>query len=290
MKKNKIYLPVLIVSLISILCFSINSISQDTNKYKHESVKSAKDTVASEDSTTLKIPVNANNAFDIGEKLVFDINYGFVTAGKAYMEIPGYEFYNDRKCYRVECKVNSLPFFSTFYKVEDKYLSLIDIGGIFPWKFEQHIREGGYKRDFTADFDHLNGKVITTKGTYKIKPFVFDIISAFYYTRTLDFSGMKPGNKIYLENFYKDTTHSLEVKFKGRQTIEVDAGEFRCIIVEPIIKEGGLFKTEGTILIWLTDDEKKIPVMVKSKILIGSITAELAEYSGINGNISAKVK
>jgi hypothetical protein len=279
----------LITLFLFILFWGISSFSQDTAKTENEYIKASNDSLKNKDTLSVTLPVRTNNAFTKGEKLAFDISYGFVTAGRAYMEIPDYEQFKDRKCYRIECRVNSLPFFSTFFKVEDKYLSLVDVEGIFPWKFEQHIREGGYKRDFNAEFDHFNGKVITTKGTYNIQPFVFDIISAFYYTRTLDLGSMKPGNKIHLENFFKDTTHTLAVKFKGRQTIETDAGEFRCIIVEPIIKEGNLFKAEGSMLIWLTDDDRKIPIMVKSKVVVGSITVELVEYSGINGTIGAKV-
>ena len=78
-----------------------------------------------------------------------------------------------------------------------------------------------------------------------------------------------------------DKVYPLDVIYKGKETVEVEAGTFDCIMVEPVIVEGGLFKTEGRIIIWLTDDELKIPVKVKTKILIGSIDAELAEYEGL---------
>lgn len=231
-----------------------------------------------------------NEAFDVGETLEFDVRYGFIVAGKAVLSIPYYEYYKGRKSYYIESRVNSLPFFSTFYKVEDLYISVVDVEGIFPWRFEQHIREGKYRKDFEAEFDHFRGIAKTSEGEYQIDAYVHDIISAFYFTRTIDFSNMKPGQRITLNNFYKDTTYVLEVKYKGKQQVDVKAGKFKCIIVEPIIQEGGLFKSEGTLYIWLTDDKRKIPVMVKSKILIGSITAELTKYSGINGEIEAKAK
>lgn len=231
-----------------------------------------------------------NEAFDVGETLEFNVRYGFIVAGKAVLTIPNLEYYKGRKSYYIESRVNSLPFFSTFYKVEDLYISVVDAEGIFPWRFEQHIKEGKYTRDFEAEFDHYLGIAKTSEGEYPIESYVHDIISAFYYTRTIDFSNMKPGQRITLKNFYKDTTYILEVKYKGKQQVEVKAGKFNCIVVEPIIQEGGLFKSEGTLYIWLTDDKRKIPVMVKSKILIGSITAELTKYSGINGEIEAKVK
>ncbi len=129
-----------------------------------------------------------------------------------------------------------------------------------------------------------------TINRYSIPPYVHDAVSAFYYVRTLDYSKSRVGEKIFLQNFFKDSTYSLAVKFLGRQRIDVDAGTFNCILVEPLMKEGGLFKSEGRVIIWLTDDERKIPVKVSTKVVVGSIDAELREYSGINGPIGAKVR
>jgi hypothetical protein len=56
------------------------------------------------------------------------------------------------------------------------------------------------------------------------------------------------------------------------------------------MKEGGVFKSEGRVVIWLTDDERRIPVKVSTKVVVGSIDAELREYSGINGPIGGKVR
>lgn len=231
-----------------------------------------------------------NHAFTVGERLVFDVGYGFVTAGEAYMEVSGYDFHNSRKCYRIQFEVRSLPFFSVFYKVEDHYLTVMDVEGLFPWRFEQRIREGTYRRDFSAEFDHLNEVAVTTEGTFPIPRYVHDIVSAFYFTRTLDFSGFEPGQSILLHNFYKDTTYDLPVRFRGKQIVDVPAGRFSCIVIEPLVREGGLFKSDGRIIMWLTDDEKKIPVKVSSRIIIGSISAELREYFGISGRIPAMIK
>ena len=66
------------------------------------------------------------------------------------------------------------------------------------------------------------------------------------------------------------------------------AGEFRCIKLEPMVEEGGLFKSEGSILVWLTDDQIKMPVKVKSRVLIGSIDADLSKYSGLAGQLNSK--
>ena len=225
-----------------------------------------------------------NDAFTVGEKLTFNVKYGFVTAGIAVMEIPKIKKIAGRDTYHVTFSVNSLPSFDPFYKVRDRYETYLDVESLFPWRFEQHVREGGFSMDFAAFFDHRKGVAKTSKGSYKIPANINDIVSAFYYARTLDYSKLKIGDKFELHNFYKNKVYPLDVVYKGKETIEVEAGTFKCIMVEPIIVEGGLFKTEGQITIWLSDDELKIPVKVKTKIIIGSIDAELSKIEGLKKN------
>lgn len=229
-----------------------------------------------------------NKAFKEGEKLTFDLDYGFVTAGVAVMEIPRIKKISGRNAYHVNFEVNSVPSFDMFYKVRDRYESYLDVEGLFPWRFEQHIREGGYTRDFSAFFDHRKGKAKTSEGEYEIPLYVNDIISAFYFARTIDYSDMKVNDLINLKNFYKDKVYDLDVKYLGKETIEVPAGKFDCIIVEPLVKEGGLFKHEGNIIVWLTDDDLKMPVKVRTKIIIGHVEAKLTSYEGLAGNLTSK--
>jgi hypothetical protein len=231
-----------------------------------------------------------HSAFDVGERLVFDVGYSFITAGEAVMSVPKLDTMYGRPSHQVLFTVNSTPTFSWIYKVEDRYETFLDVEGVFPWRFIQKVREGSFRRDFAAWFDQVKNVAYANDRQYPIPPYVHDAVSAFYFVRTIDYSKSRIGEKIYLQNFYKDSTYSLAVKFLGRQRIDVDAGTFNCIIVEPLMKEGGLFKSEGRIVIWLTDDDRKIPVKVSTKVVVGSIDAELREYTGINGPIAAKVR
>lgn len=230
-----------------------------------------------------------NNAFGVKEKLTYDVNYGFVTAGIATFSIPEIRTLAGRKVYRIRFEVYSLPAFDPFFKVRDWYETYLDVEGIFPWRFEQHIREGKYSRDFSAFFDQRRNLAKTSEGVYKIPPYVHDIVSAFYYVRTLDLSKLKKGDKIKLQNFYKDKTYDLEVLYHGKEIVSVKAGKFRCVVVEPLVQEGGLFKSEGSILIWLTDDNAKIPVKVKTKVVIGSIDGELIAFENLRTPLKAKL-
>lgn len=233
-----------------------------------------------------------NNAFTLGEKLVFDIDYGFITAGVATMEIPSIELLNERQCYKIAVKVRSAKGFDWIYTVRDSYFTFVDVQGIFPWKFEQHIREGNYRRDFVAEFDqrnHFAQTIVSNDIEYiKIPDYVHDIVSAFYYCRTVDFTALRPNDEIHLQNFYKDSTYALDIKYFGTEEVDVSAGEFRALKIQPFIREGGLFKNTGNMTIWLSDDENKIPVKMSSKIIVGAIVAELQQYGGIKNPMKAK--
>ncbi|HLF13990.1 MAG TPA: DUF3108 domain-containing protein [Bacteroidota bacterium] len=229
-----------------------------------------------------------NIAYKGGEYLKFDVHWSFVTAGDAYLTVTDTVFAG-RPCHIVTFRLESKPFFDIFYKVRDQYRTIVDAQGLFPWRFEQQIREGGFSRDFMAEFDQWENVAITTAGTYPIPPYVQDIMSAFYFARTVDYTGFRPGRRIELQNFYKDSVYPLAVKYKGRQRIEVDAGTFDCIIIEPLVTEGGLFKSKGRILLWITDDDRKMPVKVRTEIPIGTVEVDLTEFRGVYGPLRALI-
>ncbi len=232
---------------------------------------------------------SVNKAFAVGEKLSYDIHYGPIVAGSATIETPTYVYESGRKCYKVEFTMRSAKFFDFFFKVRDYYYSLIDERGLFPWKFEQHIREGGYKKDFVAWFDQCNHTAKTSSGgPYVIQPYTQDAVSTFFYARTLDYNSLSAGSEIHFSNFYENKVYPLDVKYLGKEDVETKAGKFHCQIIEPVIVKGGLFKNTGKITVWITDDDLKIPVKVKTDVLIGSVVAELTGYTGLAGTLRAK--
>ncbi len=242
---------------------------------------------AAEDSAFRKIE---NKAFGLNERLVFDLKYGFVKAGLAEFSVHSLRRINGREVYVIKFFVRSTPTFDLFYKVRDNYATYLDTAGLFPWRFEQHIREGKYKRDYAAFFDQREHIAVTSEGVFEVPKYVNDIVSAFYFFRTLDFSGKLKGDTIRLQNFYKNKVYPLDVIYLGKTIADVEAGKFNCVLLEPIILKGGLFKSTGNILIWLTDDERRMPVKVQTKIIIGSVNAELRSYSGIRGKLKSKIE
>jgi hypothetical protein len=248
--------------------------------------------------STIDYPVVPNYAFGFGEVLKFKIRYGFIKAGTAEMKVMAKIDSTQRPMYHIQSTARSISSFDWIYKVDDEVNSFVDFKGFYPLRFEKKLREGSYHADLFVDYFHKDSlaKVLFIrhkKGkepkSFKVKipPFAKDILSSFYYIRTQD---LKVGESIYLTNHEKDKVFDLEVKVHKKETVKVDAGKFRCLVVEPMLKDSeAIFKQKGRLTIWLTDDNRKIPVLMKSKIIVGSITTELVEIDGISGVIQARL-
>ncbi len=233
-----------------------------------------------EDSLSDKfwVPIAENRAFRLGELLVFDVAYGFVVAGTAVMAVPDTQWIANRPCYRIVTEARSSKFFSKIFEVKDRVMSFVDTEGLFPWRFEKHLREGKYRSDKIIHFDQINHFAIEGKDTVKVPPFIQGILSSFYYVRTLN---LKVGEPIDIDNYGDGKIYPLKVLVLKKETIEVPAGTFRCIVVEPVMRVEGIFNQTGRLRIWLTDDERRIPVLMRSKVLIGSIDARLRKIGAL---------
>ena len=215
----------------------------------------------------------------VGENLVFSVKYGFYRAGTATMSILPIIDVNGGSCYHIQTKANSNDFISKFYKVRDVVNSYLDVDGCFSRRFEKRLREGKYKSDRITDFYQDRCLALNTKEKHavtKIPLYVQDVLSSLYYIRTYD---LAVGRDEYIDVYADGKVYPLRVIVHKRETIEVPAGKFKCIKIEPMLKYEGIFKQDGKLTVWITDDEIKMPVKMKSKVLIGSIGTVLESYS-----------
>ncbi|MCP4632473.1 MAG: DUF3108 domain-containing protein [candidate division Zixibacteria bacterium] len=216
-----------------------------------------------------------NEAWGVGERLEFVVRYGPIKAGSAVMEVEKVLDCGGRDSYHVVSTAKSSKFFSIFFRVEDRVESYIDTQGIYARRFEKHIREGGFKADKVTNFDQINHIAATGKDTIITYPFVQDLLSAFYFARTQD---LEVGKPILIDNHTDRKNYPLEVKVHKRQRVKTRAGTFNCLLLEPVLRTSAIFENKGRLLVWVTDDKYKMPVMMTSKVIIGSITTELVWY------------
>jgi hypothetical protein len=216
-----------------------------------------------------------NTAFNVGEHLVFDIVYGIVKAGTATMSVPDTQWVEDRACFHIVTTAESSPFFSTFFRVEDRLESWMDTEGLFPWRHEKHIREGRYRSDKLVTYDQRNLRVFMNEDTMAVPPFVQGILSSFYFVRTLP---LEVGTVLNIDTYGDGKLYPLKVLVHKKEEIRVPAGRFQCILLEPKIEGKGIFNQTGRLTIWVTDDERRIPVLVKSKVFVGSVAIRLVSF------------
>ncbi len=211
-----------------------------------------------------------------GERLVFDISYGPVTAGEGVLETIGTVDHEGRTCYHVESTANSNRFFSSLYKVRDKIVTYIDVVDLGSAYFFKRLREGDYRKTVEITFDREAGLARYDDGsTMPVPPRVQDELSAFYYVRNLD---LESGLNLTLAAHTSRRNYDMKVIVHGRETIEVPAGKFECFVVEPVLEGEGLFKHEGKITLYITADDRRLPVLMKTKVPVGSIDVALKEF------------
>jgi hypothetical protein len=239
-------------------------------------------------STAVKYPVAEQKTFKQGEFLRYKVSYGFVDAGEAILTVNQTEKKgaNNRPLYHVKGVGRTLGAFNAFYKVRDRYESYIDQDGVFPWYFVRRVREGNYKKDQDYTFMQDKQKVHTGKKEFKIPIGVQDMISSFYYARTLDFKSMKPGDKTMFKVFMDDEVYPLEIKLVGVENVKIRKGTFECLKFVPVLQEGRYFEHEEDVQFWVTNDKNRIPVLVKAKIPVGTIKMHLVEWRGLVDDIA----
>ena len=198
--------------------------------------------------------------FAPGEYLEFSVQYGLVNAGTATMQIhPKIRMRDGIPTYHFVTTAKSNKVFSTFFPVNDRVESFMDTLHLRSVRFEKHLREGKYRKDLFVMFDH---------------------------ERTLD---LEPGARFYVPNHDNGKNYPMEVKVHGRETVTVDAGTFDCLVLEPVVLGEALFNQKGRLRVWVTDDEVKMPVLMKSKVLVGAIAAVLTEYRLGDGRENAAI-
>lgn len=253
------------------------------------------------DSTQVDSLLSTHKAITVGEELTFKIRYGFIKAGTATMSIVGLKNRDDKNLIHIKTTAGNLPGFGWIYKVNDEVNAYVDPVKLTPYYFEKKLREGTYYADLNVQYGQSDSTArvqfiryrddmsIKKKRTFNVKipTDVFDILSAFYYIRT---QPLEVGQSVYLSSHEKKKVYNLEVRVYKKETIETDAGKFRCLVVEPLLKGEGIFKQKGRLQIWLTDDEYKIPIQMTSEIIIGHITSELTDIKGISHDIPARIK
>ncbi|HXX53482.1 MAG TPA: DUF3108 domain-containing protein [Thermodesulfovibrionales bacterium] len=215
-------------------------------------------------------------ALTIPEILNYDLTWTGIKAGEASLEIR-----DEGNEVKIISTAKSTKWVSVFYTVNDMVETRLSKGNLpigRPLNYRISLREGRSRKSKEVIFDYRNLKAFSIdhldreRAETAIPTRVFDSLSSFYYVRTLN---LKVGRSVFVTVFDNKKVWDIEVQVLKKERVEVPAGQFNTIVIKPLMKSEGIFYRKGDIFVWLTDDEKRTPVMLKTQVKVGSITARL---------------
>jgi hypothetical protein len=229
------------------------------------------------------LPQNPITAFKEGEILTYRLHYGALNAGVAVLEVkPELIDISGRKVFHIVGNGYTRGSADWFFKVRDRYETYLDKDAGIPWMFVRRVDEGGYKFSQDYVFNHYAKKVDVGGGEkFDVPVGIQDMVSAFYSARNLDFSKAKEGDIFSLKCFLDKEIWPLKIKYVGKEVIETDIGNYRCLKFRPIVQKGRVFKNEEDLNVWISDDDNHIPMRAQAKILIGSIKMDITRVQNL---------
>lgn len=230
-----------------------------------------------------ELPFVKEPVFQAGEILKYKLRYGFITAAEGTLKVQESDLKFDGKpAFKLLVDGATSGTFDVFYKIRDHYDSFIDKKNLKPYFYQENIREGGYRRQDKARFQQDQKKVVATQGTFNTPTTqTFDLVSAYYFARSLDVSKMKTGEFVRLNYFLGDEISQLEIQFVGREVVKTKLGKINCLKFSPSIKPGRVFRKDSKLYLWITDDGNRVPVKAQVEIIVGAVTMEIKSAEGL---------
>jgi len=234
-----------------------------------------------------------NISFSVGEEVAFTVYYAvagiYVNAGTATFTST-LETISNRPVFHVtgEGKTNSS--YDWIYKVRDKYETYIDTATLQPLKFIRNVNEGGYKKYQNITFNKSANTAITTDGVFKVPECVQDVVSAMYYARNIDFSKLRPDDRIPFSMFLDNQVYNMYIRYVGKETIKTRYGKFNAIKIKPLLLKGEIFDGGENMTVWVTDDPNHIPVRMESPLVVGKIKIDMMSHVNLRHPLSSLLR
>jgi hypothetical protein len=234
-----------------------------------------------------------NTAFNAGEKVYYTVYYDaagiYINAGSATFTNT-LEMLNGKPVYHIAGEGNTNSSYDWIYKVRDKYETYIDTGTMQTLKFVRNVNEGGYKKFQNVTFNKTANTAVTNNGVFNVPACVQDVISCVFYARNIDFSNLRPDDKISFSMFLDNEVFSMYIRYIGKETVRTKYGRFRSLKLKPLLIKGEVFKGGEDMTVWVTDDDNHIPVRFESPIVVGKVKIDMMNYENIRHPMTSLIK
>lgn len=222
-------------------------------------------------------------AYAGGETLRYTVSWLGVKAGELVMQVSKID--DSQEKFVIAITARSAGLLDVFYPVEDHFRTIVQGRMRLPIRHEMQQKEGRRVNSKLTLYDQEKFRVSHRKNDepadiYQLEGPMQNEFSSFFFMRALSFAGDAP---MIVPTFADKKRHEVVVALEGKEEQESILGKKNTIKVQPHLKFKGQYEKVGDPLVWLTDDTWRIPAKIKAKIVIGSLTAELVEYSGPAG-------
>lgn len=231
-------------------------------------------------------------AFAPGEKVLFDVyyNWGFVWLHAGEVDFRAdTALWHSQKAWHFVSTGRSRSSYDWFFKVRDRYESWATREALKPLEFIRNTSEGGFVcyNHYLFDYDTRQAKVVTLTSkreketiTLPIGEDVLDVLTATYVTRNRDHAAWKIDQKLPIRLLLDNSRFDLYIRYRGKETIRhKNKKHYNCLKFTTSVAAGSIFKGGEAITVWVTDDHRRIPVLVQAEILVGSVMVYLREES-----------
>lgn len=244
-----------------------------------------------------------NVTFKSGEKITFNVAYNWgliwVDAGSVSFTIDSI-LKNGQHIYHLKSWGKTYKTYDWLFKVRDYYDSYVDANTLKPIEFKRDNYEGGFIIKNEYKFDYNSNKIFSftentkqdfKKDTLNLPDCTYDVLTATYAARNIDFSIYKTGDTIPLRMIIDNEIFNLYIRYHGKEIVEnIDSQKYNCIKFTVLLIEGTIFSGGEDLTVWVTDDKNKIPVIVSAKILVGYVKAYLTSVKNLRYKITSKIE
>ncbi len=221
-----------------------------------------------------------------GETLRYRIHYGLLNAGTATLTATKTTYRGQPHLY-VKGYGRTTGAVRAFFKVEDHYESYINYNNGLPSFYVRNVQEGGYTQHLETAFNHGNNTLLLTdreKNTTKQLKSVRgmqDMLSAFYFLRTLDDSELRVGTVRKLNVWIDDEMFPFQLRVVGTERVKTRFGYVNCLKIIPQVISGRVFKDKEGVTLYVSNDRNHVPVSIRAELVVGSLTASLDSFSNV---------
>ena len=239
-----------------------------------------------------------NNAFQSGEeltyKIYYNLNFVWIPAGEVTFNVS-----ESGNQYHFSAEGQTYSSYEWFYKAYNKFDSYVDKTTFLPQTSTRWVKENRYKLFDKVEYDHKNRianfergdvkEVVLLRGTKKLDDCIHDMLSAIYYSRTIDYSQAKVGQEFPMKVFLDEETYALKYRFLGNEDKSIRGiGKYSTIKLSPQVVAGNVFSENSQMKVWASNDANRLPLMIESPVSVGTVKVVLKSYKGLKYPLSSK--